>query len=803
MLLCVDREDIIAQYNELFRSLSRGENSVMYLYGIPGIGKSVLIEYLYFIIKDKFPDTLNVLINFNPEGNYFSIFNNAYRSLRRQGVRFFYYELALDYLYKLTGDKKYQLEHKHSSLFSGLAGLSLEFIAEPLYKAIAGGGLAMLKAASAGLSRRYRDYLLSKCKALNETKHEDIITELGKYFIIDINRYCEENNVSICYFVDSFEKCYEKTGFYENEFIERFMLSSENALWLTGGTAENPFGKYKTCFDRFSSARIDKLADKRYVREMLENRIADGAVIDAVFDMSKGYPASVELIAETYIRLSDLSDSFALTDLMKEAQQTDFYYRFFRRYYSRHIIAEDLNILAFLACFDSWTYKEVEYFVSLENTGSPKIRFEKLKKYVIVKSNPDGSFSVIDVARECLLNADRDITQYICKCAYEYLVADIKRISEESINEKNSGGIHLRLIPAIKTGAGILKSSPCFAEEFYNWFIEFEQSLSAKLLYDLKTEAIACFVGELKVFFDKNFKDDIHSDCLLQCLYDYAWTFCYQRNYARALEIINEYEEFAGRFIRDITDERLVKAQYTRAVIIGNLGEYDEALRLHKEILGIRRKSRDERGIGISLNSIGFLYMLMNDFTNAQRYFRESLVFRSMENDLGGFCTVNANLSKMYFLKSVYTGEERYLDNAVLSLESALAHLSEKSTPALFMSWKIRFAIIRAQKLRFSPDTAAQSYNEVLAELTDFYDAVIQNPRFGMQNHLLTTQNNMAVILALMGTVGADELMASCLSEKEVFYDIKSNPKNKPCSITRHNLEAIKENRLNDLIFEY
>lgn len=624
MLLCVDRENIKKQYNEFFKNFLGEQKSLMYLTGIPGIGKTILIEHIHSQIKNKFPDMLNVLINLNFDGNYFSFFNNAYIKLRKQGVKFYSYELARDYLYKFTGDKNYQISHEYNSLFAEFADLSFEFIPEPLTKVIASGSVKILSVISRKLSQLYKDYLISQSKEISGTKHEDVLHNLGKYFIRDINKYCEENNENICFFIDTFEKCNEKTGFSEKEFIETFVLPSKYSFWLIGGTTENVLDEYKEKFDYFSSTYIDNFDDKKYVRKILNTQyaITEENIIDAIFIISKGYPASVELIAETYVNLKESSDEVALAELLTETEQADFYYKFFKKYYRRHVIADDLNVLAFLACFDSWTYGEYEYYASIENIGNPKIKFEKLKKHVIVKDNSDGSFFIIDVARKCLLNTDKDITSHIYKQAFDYLLAEIERITEEKINEKNSGDIHLQVISAIKIGAKILKEEPTFAEKYYDWFVKFEQSLSPKMLYQLKSDAIACFIRETKQFLEKANKDDIHSNMVLQCLYDYAWTYCYQRNYDKALEIIKKYELYAQRIIKNTFDERIVKARYTRAVILENHGEYDDALMLHKEILEIRRNGADGRVSGVSLNCIGFLYMLMNDFPNAKNILR-------------------------------------------------------------------------------------------------------------------------------------------------------------------------------------
>lgn len=805
MLLCVDRENVKKEFKDVFEHFIGKQRNLMYLTGIPGIGKSVLIEHLHRNVEDYFSNVLNVFVNFNTDGTYFSFFNNAHIQLKAYGVKFYMYELARRYLFQLTGDEKYKIRNENGGSFTECAELPFEYIGEPLVKIIATGGFRVLRILFGKLSDRYENYLLQQCKEITNTKHEDVIKNLGKYFIRDINTYCEENNKNICYFIDTFEKCKEKTDFSEEDFIKTFVIPSKYSFWVIGGTSENILNKFENKFDYFSCTSIDNFDQKKYVEEILNKQYSetDENVADNIFNLSKGYPALIELIAQTYKELKELTDEVSFAELANETDSADFYNNFFQKYYSRHVIGVDLYILAFLACFDSWTYKEYEYYSTIANIDNPKIKFEKLKQYVIVKENFDGSFFIIDVAKNCLLNADKLTTVIIYRQAFDYLRAEIARKSEEKLNKKNSENLHSQAISAIRLGAKILAFDPSFTDEYYDWFIKFEQSLSPKMLYELKEKSILCFISETQQFFEKAKKNNIHLNCLLQCFYDYAWTFCYQRNYAKAFEEISKYEVFAKKFIKNAVDERIIKARYTKAVILENYGEYEDALMLHKEILEIRRNGSDRRVIGVSLNCIGFLYMLMNDFPNAKKYFEESLIYRSLEHDLRGFCTVHANLSKMYFLQALHTNDSRYLNNAKWELDIALSHLSEKNTPALYMSWKIRYTVLQAQLLRFSSKTESEFYQKVLSELTAFIDTIKENPQYGMSNHIMTTENNIAIVRALMGDSRACGLIEKCLSAKESFYDINSNPKSKPCSITRNNLNAIKENRLQDLIFEY
>lgn len=260
-------------------------------------------------------------------------------------------------------------------------------------------------------------------------------------------------------------------------------------------------------------------------------------------------------------------------------------------------------------------------------------------------------------------------------------------------------------------------------------------------------------------------------------------------------EILNYTNQHSER-IKNINNS------YVKAVELENKGEYEQSLKLHKEILEIRRKGTDKTALADSLNSIGILYMRMNDFINADKYFCEALKYRSLENDLRGFCAVHSNLSEMYYLQSLYTNDPSYLNHAIWSLDIALRHLSKKSSPKLYMSLEIRYLVLQAQMLRHSSETTPDSYRKILSGLTAFYDMIKENPQFEMQNHIMPIENNIAVILALMGDRGkALDLIKKCLTAKEPLQNTSPNPT--PCTITRKNQKAIKNNKPQDLMFEF
>lgn len=97
MILCADREKPKNEFNEILNCFVGNQKNLVYFYGVPGIGKSVLIEHLYHETKKKYPYLKNIYINFNQKDTYFFLFDKIYEQLKLQGVKFYSYELARNY----------------------------------------------------------------------------------------------------------------------------------------------------------------------------------------------------------------------------------------------------------------------------------------------------------------------------------------------------------------------------------------------------------------------------------------------------------------------------------------------------------------------------------------------------------------------------------------------------------------------------------------------------------------------------------------------------------------------------------
>lgn len=63
---CVQTEKTLKkEFDEIFKKFTGNQKNLIYYYGIPGIGKSVLLEYIEGSIKAKYPDLMVAYMNFN------------------------------------------------------------------------------------------------------------------------------------------------------------------------------------------------------------------------------------------------------------------------------------------------------------------------------------------------------------------------------------------------------------------------------------------------------------------------------------------------------------------------------------------------------------------------------------------------------------------------------------------------------------------------------------------------------------------------------------------------------------------
>ncbi len=142
-----------------------------------------------------------------------------------------------------------------------------------------------------------------------------------------------------------------------------------------------------------------------------------------------------------------------------------------------------------------------------------------------------------------------------------------------------------------------------------------------------------------------------------------------QKKYEEALngylKIGNEYEEL-------YKNDPIKKLPNLRKIIIAyqNLKDYESALEYNLEILKIQTSIKNEEGILIAKNNIGYAYKYLNNYNLAIRTFEEVLAAEKKQNKAGNVATL-INLGITYQNIGDYQNTLRYLLEANKSIEKS------------------------------------------------------------------------------------------------------------------------------------
>lgn len=246
-----------------------------------------------------------------------------------------------------------------------------------------------------------------------------------------------------------------------------------------------------------------------------------------------------------------------------------------------------------------------------------------------------------------------------------------------------------------------------------------------------------------------------------------------------------------------------VNADCEKAAELENKGDFEQAIYFYKRTLEIRLKNEELTALADAFERIGVLYTIKNDFAAAAQSFKKAMKYRSLENDLPGFCRVHLNLSRMHFFEALHTNKKELLIKAQLPIDIALSHLSHNCFSELYIDCQMKCLLIKAQSLRFSGIKEDEAYLEILSQLSFFAD-ILKDNFPNEKSCIVAAKNNMAVILALIGKYKkAEKLIAEALNEKAVLYNAIKNPENFSFFLTKNNFQSIILKNPEKLILEY
>ncbi|MCS6832972.1 MAG: tetratricopeptide repeat protein, partial [Flammeovirgaceae bacterium] len=93
----------------------------------------------------------------------------------------------------------------------------------------------------------------------------------------------------------------------------------------------------------------------------------------------------------------------------------------------------------------------------------------------------------------------------------------------------------------------------------------------------------------------------------------------------------------------------IVAAQITLGNILSEKGDYEKALNLYLLAVRLLEESKDKKGIGFVLHSIGMMHAHQQRYRVATEYFLKSIEYKKELNDVLGMAQSYAHMSESYF----------------------------------------------------------------------------------------------------------------------------------------------------------
>lgn len=474
---------------EMLKSIiKRPSNSrrIIYIQGQPGLGKSVLSEF----IRSEISNGLCVaedgnyiryaeldFKNISPDSeNEYEVVNQLYKQMCQwDGMEFANYELARVSLYLQSGKTipKYEIV-QHNSVFSKIAqefAVSvLDFIGGKasggLKKELASVALSAVLKGLVGdtIQDIYNDLESRICtlfsqgkKQLSEfvqqfdrefaaRKSDEKESLLTKYFIKDLEEsesYCTAHKVV---FLDTFEK----VSINQTHWIYQTILKSKaNILWIILGTDPYAFNEevhsnlqrslQPCCWGNDENKwPLKELSDENSEKLLELRGVPKGILREKMVRISNGLPGALSLLADTYSNMREENPDLEpnIYDFEVNSVANSLYANLMQTIYMRHINEPQRLAYGFLAELDLWDRDVFFAYAVKENIAYPGQLFEKLTRQSISQYISDQGertrWSLLDVPKSVFQkNSTKKEKQRNHKIAYEYYREECERRLKE------------------------------------------------------------------------------------------------------------------------------------------------------------------------------------------------------------------------------------------------------------------------------------------------------------------------------------------------------------------------------------
>jgi tetratricopeptide (TPR) repeat protein len=447
-----DRDNPRKVFWEAYDALGRDEFFVINYYGFGGIGKSWLCKHLCSALKDgKHPfdgrdiASKTVILNFEDLKQNCSqvpVLENLSNKLEAEcGYKFPLFKYGLYVYYRTQGYSNDSPEI--GRIQDNVIGAAL-LDAVGMVPVVGAIGSILLKGADT-LSVSIRNKVMSNSeyiKNLDSLNAEEITGELLKIFVKELREQTLEEKDPVVIFFDTYEQMQNYVYNTESAKVSEEWLYSRmglirripNVLWVIAGqrrvnwadndlywrNSEDNDGDNSIIYEE-----IAEISDHDLIRNMLMDiGISEQPIADMIVKKTNGVPVHLALCKDIYFNMK--RDG-------KEPQAEDFdmgYSQLAGRFIGG-LSSQLRDIVETLACLDSWTDEDIQYFNLSPNSyrhilqlsfisgdGERYYMHNSVKDIVIRDCSKLVIQKCLDYFGDCIVAPDvtqNDIKDYVCK----------------------------------------------------------------------------------------------------------------------------------------------------------------------------------------------------------------------------------------------------------------------------------------------------------------------------------------------------------------------------------------------------
>ncbi len=502
-----NRENYFEAFKNALSNVSKKDYSVLYFYGVGGIGKSRFKRELSKRLKSEGNGEFIVSDSLNFQEAGFRSPNAAlyclYTDLKRSKISFPAFEIAYSIHWQKLNP---HLKISQSNLpFLEEGSIVSDFVSVlgdlPLVGLLPKVGTVYHK-----IKKGYTDWWIKKgekeLKVLETLEVFQIEELLPYYFALDLKEYYLTNQRSIVLFVDTYEALWStqeerksEKFFVKDKWIRNLIANLPNTLWVI-------LGRERLRWDEIQDDNWGDYIEQHFLGELSSHDankfleacdIRDAEIREQIIQTSKGLPFYLDLQVDTYQRIIAKENLPVVNDFPK--RYSDILSRF-----CLYLEPSEIETLKILSFARHWRYELFLLLIKEFQTGYPATSFNEILKFSFINSSTeDGTYSIHQIMQEHLQEAvPEEQKNLIQTFLFSYYNNQLNQ--ENTDNQKDADFLELNAsILSVIDEAIFQKRGYDTKINYYNWLLNTSRKFYGESNSNLLQDSLEKAFTELNV----------------------------------------------------------------------------------------------------------------------------------------------------------------------------------------------------------------------------------------------------------------------------------------------------------------